>query len=72
MEESAENQHHVEKKSLKEKFYNFCQNFSFPITIEPLVFFFTLSVGLNEVGIEHISNSKLELDSTLSQSRKEF
>ena len=34
---------------LKQKWVDLYNKFKFPVTIEPTVFFFTLSVGLNEV-----------------------
>ena len=40
----------VAQESFKEKCLKFYGNIKFPITLEPIVFFYTLSVGLNEVG----------------------
>ena len=37
-------------KSWKDKCVEFLRKSKFPITLEPIVFFYTLSVGLNEVG----------------------
>ena len=38
-----------EKTPLREKCINFYHKSKFPITLEPIVFLYTLSVGLNEV-----------------------
>ena len=38
------------QKSWKDKCLEFYRKSKFPITLEPIVFFYTLSVGLNEVG----------------------
>ena len=37
------------KLGLKQRSVDIYNKFKFPITLEPIVFFFTLSVGLNEV-----------------------
>ena len=47
--ETAEIGQNKEEPTFKEKFLGVCEKCRFPITLEPLVFFYTLSVGLNEV-----------------------
>ena len=37
------------KPSVKKKIVTFYNNHKFPLTVEPLVFFYSLSYGLNEV-----------------------
>ena len=37
------------KPSVKQKIVTFYNNHKFPLTVEPLVFFYSLSYGLNEV-----------------------
>ena len=51
--ETAEIDQNKVEQSLKEKFLGFCEKCRFPITLEPLVFFYTISVGLNEVIVAH-------------------
>lgn len=46
--ETEESSHDL-KLGLKQKSVDLYNKFKFPITLEPIVFFFTLSVGLNEV-----------------------
>ena len=47
METEESDQDH--KLGVKQKCLDLYNKFKFPITLEPIVFFFTLSVGLNEV-----------------------
>ena len=47
--ETAEISQNKEDRSFKEKFLEIYAKCRFPITLEPLVFFYTISVGLNEV-----------------------
>ena len=49
METEESDQDH--KLGVKKKCVDLYNKFKFPITLEPIVFFFTLSVGLNEVDI---------------------
>ena len=51
MESAEEEQHVSHSQGLKQKCRDLYNNSKFPITLEPVVFFFTLSVGLNEVDI---------------------
>ena len=51
MESADEEQHVSHSQGLKQKCRDLYNNSKFPITLEPVVFFFTLSVGLNEVDI---------------------
>ena len=46
---AAEENCQENKLRLKQKWVDLYNKFKFPVTIEPIVFFFTLSVGLNEV-----------------------
>ena len=38
-----------DQSTFKEKFSNFYQKHKFPITLEPLLFFYSLAYGLSEV-----------------------
>ena len=51
MESAEEEQHVSHSQGLKQKCRDLYNKSKFPITLEPVVFFFTLSVGLNEVNI---------------------
>ena len=51
MESAEEEQHVSHSQGLKQKCRDLYSKSKFPITLEPVVFFFTLSVGLNEVDI---------------------
>ena len=51
MESADEEQHVSHSQGLKQKCRDLYNKSKFPITLEPVVFFFTLSVGLNEVDI---------------------
>ena len=48
------------KLGLKEKCVDLYNKFKFPVTIEPIVFFFTLSVGLNEVDLKTFNDFTIE------------
>ena len=49
MASEESNKEHINNIGLKQKWVDLYDKFKFPVTIEPIVFFFTLSVGLNEV-----------------------
>ena len=51
MESADEEQHVSHSQGIKQKCRDLYNKSKFPITLEPVVFFFTLSVGLNEVNI---------------------
>ena len=61
----TEEDSHDHKLGLKEKSLDLYNKFKFPITLEPIVFFFTLSVGLNEVRKKESKHFRL-IDTTLS------
>ena len=46
------------KPSVKQKIVTFYNNHKFPLTVEPLVFFYSLSYGLNEVLCQQQLGSK--------------
>ena len=46
---AADENYEEQQLGLKQKWLDLYNKFKFPVTIEPIVFFFTLSVGLNEV-----------------------
>ena len=48
------------KRTFREKLVDFYNKSKFPITLEPIVFLYTLSVGLNEVKEDNINSSKTD------------
>lgn len=55
MESEEKNQN---QRGIKQRSADLYNKFKFPITLEPIVFFFTLSVGLNEVRQKEVTRFK--------------